>query len=205
MKKILLLFICCLSISTFSSLKATPRKVIITRHGDKVPGGFCLSLQGLERASAFVHYFSDLNTYQAPPITHIFAASRKGSKPYIRCKQTCKPLADYLKIPMNTDYAPDQLTEIANEILTNPKYDDASVLLCWEHNHIPPLIVALGGDDPGTWDDNIFDQVYLLRYKKGQKPQVQKILQQLMYGDRSTFSAPPSPFPEIAVPCPKDF
>ena len=127
MKKTFLLFICCLSLNIFSSLNATPRKVIITRHGDKIPGGFCLSLQGLERASAFVHYFSDLNTYQSPPITHIFAASREGKKPYIRCKQTCKPLADHLKISMNTSYAPDQLTEIANEILTNPKYDNASV------------------------------------------------------------------------------
>jgi len=205
MRKTFLLFICCLSLSIFSSLNATPRKVIITRHGDKVPGGFCLSLQGLERASAFVHYFSDLSTYQAPPITHIFAASGEGKKPYIRCKQTCKPLADYLKIPMNTDYAPDQLTEVAKEILTNPKYDMASVLLCWEYNHIPPLVVALGGNDPGPWDDDIFDQVYLLTYKKGKKTQVQKILQQLMYGDRATVEATPMPLPEIAVPCPKDF
>jgi hypothetical protein len=205
MKKPFLLFICCLSLNIFSTLNATPYKVIITRHGDKVPGGFCLSLQGLERASSFVHYFSGLDTFQAPPITHIFAAYIGGATPYIRPKQTCQPLADYLKIPLNLDYTPTQFTEVAKEVLTNPKYDNSSVLLCWEHDNIPNLIKALGADNPGVWDDDIFDQVYLLTYKNGKKPQVQKILQQLMYGDRPTIDATPTPLPQIAVSCPKDF
>ena len=203
MKKTFLIFICCFTLNLLSDLNATPSKVLITRHGDKVSGGFCLSLQGLERASAFVHYFSDLSTYQGPPITHMFAAYIGGTFT-IRPKQTCQPLADYLKIPLNLSYTPTQVTEIAKEVLTNPKYDNASVLLCWEHHSIPDLIVALGGANPGVWNDDIFDQVYILTFNKGEKPQVQKVLQQLMYGDRATVDATPMPLPEIAVPCPKD-
>ncbi len=76
--------------------------------------------------------------------------------------------------------------------------------MCWEHDNIPNLIEALGAGNPGVWDDDIFDQVYLLTYKNGEKPQIQKVLQQLMYGDRATVDATPMPLPEIAVPCPKD-
>lgn len=205
MKKTLFLFLCCLVLSSELSLNATPSKVLIVRHGNKVRGGFCLSLQGLERASAFVHYFSELSTFQDPPITHIFAAYRARPKPYIRCKQTCKPLADYLKVPFNTSYAPDKITELAKEVLTNPEYNNRSVLLCWDHYHIPALIVALGGENPGIWDNNIFDQVYILSYSGNCKPRVQKILQKLLYGDRVSFTAAPTPLPEIPVPCPKGY
>ena len=159
-----------------SSLNATPTKVIITRHGDKVPNGSCLSLQGLERASAFVPYFSNINEYKNPPITHVFAAYVGGPTPYIRCKQTCKPIADHLKVPFNTTFGPDQVAEAAKEILTNPLYDNASVLLCWEHHNIPNLIVALGAEDPGPWEGDIFDQVYMITFYNDAKPLLQKIL-----------------------------
>ena len=56
MKKILFLFLCSFVLSLEPSLNATPSKVVIIRHANKVPGGLCLSLQCLERASAFVHY-----------------------------------------------------------------------------------------------------------------------------------------------------
>jgi len=150
------------------------------------------------------HYFSESSFYQDPPITHIFAAYKRLPKPYIRCKQTCKPLADYLKIPIDTSYQPTQIDKLAKEILANPKYNDRTVLICWDHYHIPSLIKAFGAEEPGTWDNDIYDQVYVLTFQKDAKPQVQKILQQLMYGDRTTFSASLTALPEIAAPCPKE-
>ena len=181
---------------------AIPKHVIITRHADRVlPNGVCLSLQGLERAAAMAYYFSETPTYNMPPITHIFAAY-SSQPPYIRCKQTCQPTAEHLKLPLNINYNLTQLKEVAQEILTNPEYNNGTVLMCWEHEHIAPLVIAFGGEDPGLWPDNIFDQVYMLSFEKNSKLKFQKFLQELIFGDRATFKGEPHPLPQVPVPCP---
>lgn len=199
--KYVTLIVCLVMVTTVNSF-AIPKNVIITRHGDKVEKGFCLSRQGLERASALTYYFSETRKYNIPPITHVFAAYSVEPHPYIRCQQTCQPIADHLKLPLNTDFAKEQLKEVSQEILTNSKYNNATVLMCWEHNHIHLLVMALGGEDPGYWPSNIFDQVYMLTFEEGKKPKLQKYLQSLMFGDRITFKAEPTPLPQVAVPCP---
>ncbi len=197
-----MILIVCLVMVTTVHLFAIPKNVIITRHADKVVKGFCLSRQGLERASALAYYFSETRKYNIPPITHVFAAYSGEPHPYIRCQQTCQPIADYLNLPLNAAFAKGQLKEVSQEILTNPKYDNATVLMCWEHNHIHLLVMAFGGEDPGYWPPNIFDQVYMLTFEEGKKPKLQKYLQSLMFGDRATFMAEPTPLPQVAVPCP---
>jgi len=186
------------------SVFGIPKNVIIIRHADRVlPSGVCLSLQGLERAAALAYYFSGTSIYNTPPITHIFAAySNKPPQPYIRCKQTCQPLAHHLKIPINTDFDQHHVTEVAKEILTNPKYDNATVLMCWEHMHIAPLVVAFGAKDPGFWPHHIFDQVYMLSFEENGKLKFQKFLQELLFGDRMGFQEEPHPLPQVPVPCP---
>ncbi len=185
-----------------SNLVAHPKNVIIIRHADKVPNGFCLSLQGLERAAALSYYFSGTPFYNTPPIAHIFAAYRGPPKPYIRCKQTCQPIANHLKLSLNTAFNELQFKEVAREILTNPQYDNKTILICWRHNHIPQLVMALGGEDPGFWADDIYDQVYMLTFEGKRPPKFQKILQKLMFGDRATFQEKPEPLSQIAVLCP---
>ncbi len=200
-KYIILIF--CIVIAASANLLATPKNVIITRHGEKVfPGGFCLSQQGLERASALSYYFSETQKYNIPPITHVFAAYKWAPHPYIRNQQTCQPIADHLKLPLNISFTDSQLKELSHEILTNPKYNDATVLMCWEHVHIRPLVMAFGGEDPGYWPANVYDQVYMLTFNEKGKPVFQKFLQSLMFGDRATFEDLPTSVQQIAVPCP---
>ena len=203
MKKYIFLALFFMSLLS-NTVFAIPKNVIITRHGDKVlPHGFCLSLQGLERAASLAYYFSDTPHYNTPPISHIFAAYSGQPKPYIRCQQTCQPTATHLKLPLNTTFTFTEVKEVAHEILTNPLYDNATVLMCWEHEHIASLVMALGGENPGFWPDNIFDQVYLLSYEENNKPKLQKFLQELMFGDRASFKDEPHPLPQVPVPCPK--
>lgn len=184
-------------------LVGVPNNIIITRHADKVlPNGSCLSLQGLERASALPYYFSGTPLYNNPPITHVFAAYNKGKHPHIRCEQTCKPIADHLKLPLNTKYNEHQSSALAQELLTHSQYNNTTVLICWDHQFIRSLIIALGGEDTGLWPNNVFDQVYMLTFNKGAKPTIQKSLQKLMFGDRMSFDAQPTPLPPIPVTCP---
>lgn len=179
--------------------EAVPKNVIIIRHGNKTPGEMHLNLEGYERAAALPYYFAKTPLYNNPPIAHVFAAGLSDlDKPdeSIRPIETCTPTADYLKLPLNIDFKHTQNKELAQEILTNPKYNNSTVLICWEHWNIRPLEIALGAEDLGHWKGDVFDQVYLLTYTPGNpKPTIQVILQKLMFGDRATFSSPEPPLP----------
>lgn len=185
MKKILLGLASLLVIST--AVHATPKKVIIIRHAEKIQKGLDLNLQGYERASALPYYFSGTPLYNDLPISHVFATSLDEPKPLRRTSQTCRPTADHLNLPLNTQFKNTETNEIAEEILKNPKYNNSTVLICWSHGHIAPIVQALGGEDPGHWSHNTYDQVYMLTFEGSSKPKFQKILQKLMFGDRAAF------------------
>jgi hypothetical protein len=178
-----------------SHVFAEPRNVIIIRHAEKIPKENHLDLKGFERAAALPYYFSNNPIYNDPPITHVFAAGLENADSSIRPIQTCTPTANHYKLPLNIDFMHTQTKELANELLTQPKYNNATVLVCWSHGHIPPIALALGTDDPGLWDKTIFDQVYFIRFEKDKKPKLEKILQKLMFGDRIHFNDAPLPIP----------
>lgn len=172
-----------------------PKNVIIIRHAEKIQGGNRLNLQGLERSAALAYYFSGNPMYNNPPPTHIFATGLEKANSSIRPIQTCTPIANHYDVPLNIDFKHTETKEIAEEILKNPKYNDSTVLICWSHGHIKPIVLALGGEDPGEWPKDIFDQVYLLSFEHSDKPKLQKILQKLMFGDRASFTDKPLPLP----------
>ena len=186
MKKIFLII--AIILTSFATAEATPKKVIIIRHAEKIKGGDTLSLQGLERAAALPYYFSGIPLYNDPIPSFIFAAAQTKSDTSLRPIQTCTPIANHFQVPLNTDFKRTETDQLAQELLKNPKYDNATVLICWSHGHINPLVFALGGENPGEWKSTIFDQVYLLTFDGSKQPKVQKILQKLMFGDRTSFT-----------------
>ena len=205
MKKLALGMAAALLIGTCFEVNATPKKVIITRHGNKVIGSWspCMSLQGIERAQAMVPYFSNTPIYQDPPISHVFASYVAEPKPQYRPKQTCQPFADYINVPLNTDFKPTEHKKTANEILKNPKYDGDTVLLCWEHHNIPDLVAAFGPKKPEKWPEEVFDQVYVITYDDEGNSDIELVLQKLIFGDRANFDDKPADLKEIPMPCPK--
>lgn len=172
---------------TLVSAHAVPKQVIIIRHAEKTEGTNYLSSKGHERAGALPYYFSKTPMFNDPSIKHIFAAAPAKKHTSMRSIQTCTPIAQHYQLPLNTDFKTRETDKIAHEILNNPIYDNSTVLVCWSHGHIRPLVLALRGEDPGKWEDNVFDQVYLMTYEGSKKPTLQKILQKLMFGDRATF------------------
>lgn len=178
-----------------SNAVATPKNVIIIRHAEKIPEENHLDLKGFERAAALAYYFSGTPLYNIPPITHVFAAGLKHADSSLRPIQTCTPIANHYKLPLNIEFKVNQTKELAQELLTQSKYDNSTVLICWSHGSIDSIVQALGGEDPGFWPENVFDQVYMLTFEDEKKPTFQKILQKLMYGDRTTFQDQPPPLP----------
>ncbi len=180
-----------------SPLCAAPKHVILIRHGEKIPGENHINLKGFERAEALPYYFSGTPIYNDPPITHIFATALEEADSSVRPIQTCTPTANHYSLPLNIDFKHTATRDLANELLTNPKYDNSTVLVCWSHGHMREIVTALGAEDPGIWENNIFDQVYFLTFEGNDKPKFEIFLQKLMFGDRATFQdkAPPLPPP----------
>jgi len=174
---------------------AEPKNVIIIRHAEKIPKENHIDLKGFERASALPYYFSNTPIYNNPPITHIFAPALTEADASIRPIQTCTPTSNYYKIPLTIDFKHNETKELAHKLLTQQKYEGATVLICWGHEFIRSIALELGTEDPGFWDTTIFDLVYLITFEKGQKPKLQKILQKLMFGDRAHFNDEPLPIP----------
>lgn len=193
-KKDLCLTLALLFVSS-SLLTALPKNVIIIRHGEKIPGENHINLKGFERANALPYYFSGTPLYNNPPITHIFATGLSETDSSVRPIQTCTPTANHYKLPLNIDFKVDETKELAQELLTNSKYDNTTVLVCWSHGHVRPIILALGAEDPGAWDDRVYDQVYMVTFKPNTKPMFNIILQKLMFGDRATLKDSPLPLP----------
>ncbi|MBS0271625.1 MAG: histidine phosphatase family protein [Proteobacteria bacterium] len=185
LKKHYTFLILAIALISFSKVDAIPRTVILIRHGEKVPDENYLSVKGLERAGALPYYFSNTSLYNNPPITYIFAAGQETPTSSVRPIQTCKPTADFYKLPLNTNFKPYQTSELAKELLTNSIYDNTTVLICWSHGHIGQIVTDLGAENPGKWKHDIFDQVYLVSFDNGKASKVQTIMQKLMFGDRS--------------------
>ncbi len=207
MKKKIPLLAAFLLLGNIYKVDATPKNVIIIRHANKIPspkgmtleGPNHLDLRGYERAAALAYYFSGTPLYNDPPITHIFASGLKEADSSVRPIQTCAPIANHYHLPLDIAFKPTKTKELAQEILTNPKYNDSTILVCWEHVNIRPLVLALGAEDPGKWEFDVFDQVYMLVFDEKGKPKLTKILQQLMYGDRQSFDSPEPPLPPVTT------
>lgn len=178
-------------LALFSTAEATPKKVIIIRHAEKIKGGETLSLHGLARAGALPYYFSGTPLYNNPSPSVVFATKPSASDMSLRPIQTCMPIAKNFQVPLNTGFKHTDTGPLAQELLKNPKYDNATVLICWSHTRINALILALGGEVTEEWSPDIFDQVYLLTFDGSKQPRFQKILQKLMFGDRVSFSDEP--------------
>lgn len=143
-----------------------PAQVIFIRHGEKEEDGSkgaLLNEQGLARADALVDYFQkDPKTMTFGPPAAIFAVTPNPGKSTHRTIQTVAPLADRLKMKVLTPYGKDQIEDIARDI-NSPVYSGKTVLVCWSHRNINPIIEKLGAESP-HYPDGRFDLVYRATY-----------------------------------------
>ncbi len=112
-------------------------------------------------------------------------------------------------MPIHIPYNGYQVTEMADLVLNNEKYDGKNILICWNHSSIHDLIAALGYRVPFTcnapppppcpdpqkkYPDCRFDLVFVLTYPiaPGPAPYAPVYFQQLIFGDL-TCEMPPYP------------
>ncbi|MGO8926235.1 MAG: histidine phosphatase family protein [Limisphaerales bacterium] len=178
---ILLLFL--IAAETASAL---PARVILLRHAEKPPdeSDIHLSERGESRARALVVLLATervLGTNGPPAALFAPKVTRRGHsrRPY----ETLEPLAEHLKLSIQTPYGPSDYAALAKHILSDPGLDGKTVVVCWIHDYLPALAKALGlKPEPARWKGSVYDRVWVITYAD-HRPVLANLPQNLLPGD----------------------
>lgn len=164
-----------------------PKAILIIRHAEKPADDAAtgLSPEGKKRAEALPELFKKTASRPDPFPAPDFIIATKASKHSNRPVETVTPLAEALGLEVDSRFANDDLTKLAEEVYTKPKYGGKTVLVCWHHGHIPELATVLGATGvPDRWRDAVFDRVWVVTFGgKGENTPLARRPQALMPGD----------------------
>jgi hypothetical protein len=155
-----------------SAQSPRPTQIILIRHAEKPsdPENPHLSHAGVKRAGQLVSFITTdpaMARFGLP--VAVFATQATKHDNGQRTQETVAPLARTLKLPVQTPYLAKDYAALAKLILATPAYAGKTVLICWNHEEIPPLAAALGvTPEPPKWKGSVFDQVYVISYRDGQ-------------------------------------
>jgi hypothetical protein len=165
---------------------ATPKEVLIIRHGEELTDESSphLSEQGFARAQSLIKLFSGPQARFDLPDA-IFACAPKRSGGSVRSIETVTPLARALRLNIDMEFDSNDQRDVAHEILKNPAYDGQTVLIAWSHGEIPKLAEKLEARKvPNEWPRGHFDVIWRIRYSdKGEASKLDEFLMHLMPGD----------------------
>lgn len=138
-----------------------PAEILLIRHGEEEAHHPDEHLNGVGRKHA--NALPDLFPVQFAAPAFLFAAQSSAASH--RSVETLTPLSEKLHLPINDRYEDNQYRQLAKEILSNPTYTNARILICWQHSQLPKLAAALGATRaPKDWPGTQFDHVWRLQY-----------------------------------------
>lgn len=146
-----------------------PRFILVMRHAEK-PADEAnpdLAPSGRVRAEKLATYIPQ--TFGALDFIVAAADSKHSARP----QETVQPLSRATGIPIDATIADHDYPRLASDLLTKNHYAARRILVCWHHEHIPPLMQALGaknGDYPDPWDPTVFNLILRLDYPGGGGP-----------------------------------
>jgi hypothetical protein len=140
-----------------------PHFILVMRHCERPADAADpnLSAAGEVRARKLAHYIPD----NFGDIDFIFAAaaSKHSARPY----ETVKPLSEHIGIPVDSTVAADDYAFLARELVSDARFVNKRIVVCWHHENIPSLMRALGassGGFPVPWDPLVFDLILEVTY-----------------------------------------
>jgi hypothetical protein len=164
--------------------------ILLIRHAEKSgdPLDATLTPAGEARSQAYVAYFRNLARGPSPVAapTHLIAAA--DSVHSTRSRLTLEPLAAALGLPLDRSVADHDFQRLADRLLGDSRYDNATILVCWHHGQILALAHALGAPPstlPAIWPDPVFGWLLQLNFDaSGQLHEAHARNQQLMFDDQ---------------------
>lgn len=172
-------------IAQASSGDARPGMVVLLRHAEKPPAGEHLSPAGWVRARALSPYL--WHRYGAR-LGAVYAAAVDPDhhSPSYRPLETVTPLiarllASHTGVAINTSWPVGQESRAAADIMSHPGCAGKTVIVAWEHIHLPLIATALGVPEPPPWPDR-FDLLMEIDLTRG-PPACRWVAQLLIPGD----------------------
>ncbi|KAF1022444.1 MAG: hypothetical protein GAK37_03371 [Pseudomonas sp.] len=148
--------------------------LVFLRHGEKPANGLGqLNCQGLNRAmnlaTLLPERFGNANyVFAADPNRHVKEGEHDTAYSYIRPLMTITPSAIKLGLPVNINYAVNDIRALANELVSN-QYHNATIYTAWSHGYLPELINKVASEAVGKqytvihdWPGDDFDSLYVL-------------------------------------------
>ena len=165
---------------------ATPAAVVLLRHAEKPVDdqGTDLSPKGWDRAKALPSFFHDrgeVKVYGLP--VALFAVTPKNPGGSLRSIETLKYVADDLKLALNTEYTKKKGSDLAARIMNDHTLDGKLVVICWDHDFIDDVAVALGAKSVPQYPAQVFDRAWLLQYDTAGAVKFTDLPQRLLPGD----------------------
>jgi hypothetical protein len=144
--------------------------IVCVRHGEKPADGLGqLTCRGLNRALALPDVL--LAKYGAPQFVFAPSTTQKKDKGtnynYIRPLMTIEPTAVRVGLPVNTQFAYDDIKDLEAE-LQKPQYEGATVFVAWEHDMLDDFakdLVQTYRSDAKVppWDGTDFDSIFVMK------------------------------------------
>ena len=141
----------CLSLESSAS-RAQPvdgtQTLVFLRHAEKPASGLGqLNCQGLNRAidlaSLLPEKFGKAQyVFAANPTRNVEEGELDNSYSYIRPLMTISPSAIKLGLPVNIDFAANDTSDLADELL-HDRYHNSIIYTAWSHGYLPELILSL--------------------------------------------------------------
>lgn len=151
-------------------------RILLLRHGEKTGdiNDVHLSAEGYARAAKLADYIPA--TFGTPQFLIATAPSAHSIRPI----ETITPLSQKTEVPVVAQYADKHFEPMTAQLLTDPVYTGALVVLCWHHGQIPNMAAALGaqpGTYPEVWDDLVFNAILDMQYGADGAPAVTTVTQ----------------------------
>ena len=148
--------------------------LVFLRHAEKPETGLGqLNCQGLNRAidlsTVLPNTFGKADfIFAANPSRHVEEGEHDHSYSYLRPLMTVGPSAIKLGLPVNIDFAANDTSDLADELMRD-KYHDATIYTAWSHGYLPELINKVASEASGEkhtltddWSGNDYDSLYVL-------------------------------------------
>jgi hypothetical protein len=145
-----------------------------------------LTVRGWQRAGALVRFFAPLDNRFAhealarPDI--LFACKADALSPSLRPLHTLLPLAELIKVELNSDYYEGEEDELVQKVLSS----NGTALIAWKHNNMHVIANTILGDNttaPQKWPIERVDLVWVFD-KSGSSFTFTQVPQLLLAGDR---------------------
>ena len=179
--------LCCLVMLLMpaTSVSARPEEIILLRHAEKPADDRnpSLSPRGLERARALPSLLTNSPAFSGHALPAAVFAPRSTTHGHgRRAEETISPLARELHMPVRTPFAAGDYAKLAKEILSNRAFDGKTIVICWEHDNLPPLARELGVHKPPNWSGGTFDRLWVVTWE-GDRAGLRELPQHLLSGD----------------------